>query len=396
MGLGPSTTAADSSGSESIDAHWMRMALRLAREGLGRVEPNPMVGCVVVREGRCVGMGYHELFGGPHAEVRAFHDCGEEAFRGATLYVTLEPCSHYGKTPPCADLLIKHRPSRVVVAMLDPFEQVSGAGIQKLRDAGIAVEVGVLETQARALNAPYLKRIGTGLPWTIAKWAMTLDGAIATSTGDSKWISGEESRREVHQMRARMDAILVGSATVLADDPMLTARLGKDEGALARRAIRVVVDRRLQIPPTSHLVSTAREVPVWVMTSQEVMDQATGREKLAKLRDSGVRVELFPKEVSRDSGTFLREVLRIIANEGGTNVLVEGGPKVLGSLFEAGLVDQVECYIAPKILGEGGGMRPVAGQRVRKCIAESIRMSSGVWKSVGEDLHFSGVLSRQG
>lgn len=225
---------------------------------------------------------------------------------------------------------------------------------------------------------------------------MTLDGAIATSTGDSKWISGEESRREVHQMRARMDAILVGSATVLADDPMLTARLGKDEGTLARRAIRVVVDRRLRIPTTSHLVSTAREVPVWVMTSQDVADHATGREKLAMLRDLGVRVELFSKEVAGDSGCFLREVLRIIADQGGSNVLVEGGPTVLGSLFEAGLVDQVECYIAPKVLGEGGGMRPVHGQLVRNRIAESIQISSGVWKSVGEDLHFSGVLSRQG
>lgn len=396
MGQGPSTTAVESSGSESSDARWMRMALRLAREGLGRVEPNPMVGCVVVREGVCVGTGYHEYFGGPHAEVRAFQNCGEEAFRGATLYVTLEPCSHHGKTPPCADLLIKHRPSRVVVAMKDPYEQVSGAGIQKLRDAGIAVEVGLLETEARALNAPYLKRIHTGLPWTIAKWAMTLDGAIATSTGDSKWISGEESRREVHRMRARMDAILVGSATVLADDPMLTARLVHGEGPAVRRAIRVVVDRRLQILPTSNLVSTAREVPVWVMTSQGVADQETGREKLAALRGSGVRVELFPKEVAGDSSSFLREVLRVIANEGGSNVLVEGGPKVLGSLFEAGLVDQVECYIAPKVLGEGGGMRPVDGQRVRRRIAESIEIASGVWKSVGEDLHFSGVLTKQG
>lgn len=393
MGLGPSTSQNETSGAESSDAHWMRMALRLAREGLGRVEPNPMVGCVVVREGRCVGSGYHEFYGGPHAEVRAFQSSGEEAFCGSTLYVTLEPCSHFGKTPPCADLLIKHRPSRVVIAMQDPFEQVAGAGIAKLRAAGIVVEVGVLEAEARALNGPYLKRLRTGLPWTIAKWAMTLDGAIATSTGDSKWISGEESRREVHRMRARMDAILVGSSTVLADDPLLTSRLGEGDGQVLRSATRVVVDRRLQIPLESGLVRTAREVPLWVMTSESGAEHPQKQEKLAALEGLGVRVELFPKEVAEDSKGFLTGVLRAIAKGGGSNVLVEGGPKVLGSLFEAGLVDQVECYVAPKVLGEGLGRRPVDGSRVRHRIAEAIEIGSGVWESVGRDLRFSGVLS---
>ena len=378
--------------SSRTDADWMRYALELAKQGQGYVEPNPMVGCVVVRGGECVGAGYHERFGGPHAEVRAFESCGAELFEGSTVYVTLEPCSHFGKTPPCVELLLKHRPSRVVVAMSDPFEQVSGAGIRRLREAQIETVVGVLEDQARALNAPYLKRIRTGLPWVIAKWAMTLDGAMATVSGDSKWISGEESRRQVHRLRGRVDAILVGSDTVLADDPMLTARLEPADGEVLRRATRVVLDRRLRIPLSSGLVQTAREVPVKVVTLVPQANDMQGLKKVEELTKLGVVVEGLDRSLGEDSKGFLTGALASIAKQGGTNVLLEGGARVFGGFFEAGLVDQVECYVAPKVLGGLGRRTPVEGSQERKWISQAVGFASGEWESIGGDIHFSGIV----
>ena len=379
--------------SSRTDADWMRYALELAKQGQGYVEPNPMVGCVVVRGGECVGAGYHERFGGPHAEVRAFESCGAELFEGSTVYVTLEPCSHFGKTPPCVELLLKHRPSRVVVAMSDPFEQVSGAGIRRLREAQIETVVGVLEDQARALNAPYLKRIRTGLPWVIAKWAMTLDGAMATVSGDSKWISGEESRRQVHRLRGRVDAILVGSDTVLADDPMLTARLEPADGEVLRRATRVVLDRRLRIPLSSGLVQTAREVPVKVVTLVPQANDMQGLKKVEELTKLGVVVEGLDRSLGEDSKGFLTGALASIAKQGGTNVLLEGGARVFGGFFEAGLVDQVECYVAPKVLGGLGRRTPVEGSQERKWISQAVGFASGEWESIGGDIHFSGIVN---
>jgi len=379
--------------SSRTDADWMRYALELAKQGQGYVEPNPMVGCVVVRGGECVGAGYHERFGGPHAEVRAFESCGAELFEGSTVYVTLEPCSHFGKTPPCVELLLKHRPSRVVVAMSDPFEQVSGAGIRRLREAQIETVVGVLEDQARALNAPYLKRIRTGLPWVIAKWAMTLDGAMATVSGDSKWISGKESRRQVHRLRGRVDAILVGSDTVLADDPMLTARLEPADGEVLRRATRVVLDRRLRIPLSSGLVQTAREVPVKVVTLVPQANDMQGLKKIEELTKLGVVVEGLDRSLGEDSKGFLTGALASIAKQGGTNVLLEGGARVFGGFFEAGLVDQVECYVAPKVLGGLGRRTPVEGSQERKWISQAVGFASGEWESIGGDIHFSGIVN---
>ena len=379
--------------SSRTDADWMRYALELAKQGQGYVEPNPMVGCVVVRGGECVGAGYHQRFGGPHAEVRAFESCGAELFEGSTVYVTLEPCSHFGKTPPCVELLLKHRPSRVVVAMSDPFEQVSGAGIRRLREAQIETVVGVLEDQARALNAPYLKRIRTGLPWVIAKWAMTLDGAMATVSGDSKWISGEESRRQVHRLRGRVDAILVGSDTVLADDPMLTARLEPADGEVLRRATRVVLDRRLRIPLSSGLARTAREVPVKVVTLVPQANDMQGLRKVEELTKLGVVVERLDRSLGEDSKGFLTGALASIAKQGGTNVLLEGGARVFGGFFEAGLVDQVECYVAPKVLGGLGRRTPVEGSQERKWISQAVGFASGEWESIGGDIHFSGIMN---
>jgi len=371
------------------DQHWMEIALGLARRGQGYVEPNPMVGCVVVRDGELISSGFHERFGGPHAEVHALRDLDAADLTDATLYVTLEPCAHLGKTPPCVDLVLSKRPKRVVVAMQDPFEHVSGKGISRLIQAGIEVTVGVLEAQAKVLNAPYLKRIVCGLPWVIAKWAMTLDGAIASSTGDSKWISNELSRKQVHQLRARVDAIIVGSSTVIADDPLLTARL--DSGQVpARRAVRVVLDRRFRIAETCQIVRSARDIPVMIAVDGNALDLLAQKRRL--FEDQGVEfLELGPSS-SRSVGLELDGILRELARRGATSVLVEGGAGVLGSFFDAGLVDQVECYVAPKVLGGALAHRPVSGIGM-EAISKANEFQNVQWESLGGDLHFSGFLA---
>src|SRR5262249_38708583 len=231
----------------AFDWPWMQLALELAERGRGAVEPNPLVGAVVVRDGRLVGEGWHQRYGEAHALAAA-----GAAAQGATLYVTLEPCCHYGKTPPCTEAVLRAGVGRVVAAMLDPFPPVSGQGVARLRAVGVTVEVGLGEAEARRLNAPYLKLLATGRPYVHAKWAMTLDGKICTRTGDSKWISGEASRRRVHELRGRMDAILVGIGTALADDPLLTAR---PPGP--RIATRIVLDSRGRLPASAQLVRTA-------------------------------------------------------------------------------------------------------------------------------------------
>ncbi|MBX6375722.1 MAG: bifunctional diaminohydroxyphosphoribosylaminopyrimidine deaminase/5-amino-6-(5-phosphoribosylamino)uracil reductase RibD, partial [Acetobacteraceae bacterium] len=241
----------------------MRAALALARRGLGNAWPNPAVGCVLVRDGRVVGRGWTQPGGRPHAETEALRRAGPEGARGATAYVTLEPCSHHGRTPPCCDALIAAGVARVVVALQDPDSRVNGRGIARLRAAGIAVETGLCEAEARAINAGFIRRIHLGLPLVTLKLATTLDGRIATATGESRWITGPEARREAHALRARHDAVLVGSGTVLADDPDLTCRL---PGMAKTPVLRVVADSRLRTPPAARLVATARQVPTWIVT----------------------------------------------------------------------------------------------------------------------------------
>src|SRR5262249_38998319 len=243
---------------------WMRRALELAERGRGQVEPNPLVGAVVVRAGQAVGEGWHQHFGEAHAEVHALGAAGEAA-RDATLYVTLEPCCHHGKTPPCTDAILRAGIRRVVAAMTDPFPQVAGQGVAMLRAGGVEVAVGLGEAEARRLNAPYLKLLAAGRPYVHAKWAMTLDGKIATRTGDSKWISNEAARQRVHALRGRMDAILVGIDTVLADDPQLTAR---PPGP--RTPTRIILDSRGRLPSDSLLARSARDVPVLLATTEDL------------------------------------------------------------------------------------------------------------------------------
>jgi len=320
----------------TLDEQFMQRALELAARGQGSVEPNPMVGCVIVQDGRIVGEGWHERFGGPHAEVNAIGATGERT-RGATMYVTLEPCCHQGKTPPCSPAVIQSGVKRVVIAQRDPHARVDGGGLKELREAGLEVELGILEQQAKWLTAPYLKLIEKGHPWVIAKWAMSLDGKIATSTGDSKWISNEQSRAVVHQLRGRMDAILVGRGTVEADDPLLTAR---PPGP--RKATRVVLDSKASISLDSQLVRTAEEAPVLIVASDAAAENA---ERLKQLG-----CEVFQQGFENEH----HRLGRVFSELGGrqmTNLLVEGGATVLGTLCFARWVDEVHVFIAPKVIG---------------------------------------------
>jgi diaminohydroxyphosphoribosylaminopyrimidine deaminase / 5-amino-6-(5-phosphoribosylamino)uracil reductase len=333
-----------------VDQRWMREALRLAAMGQGAVEPNPMVGCVLVNENGQIGSGYHKKYGGPHAEVEALANASGKRVEGATAYVTLEPCCHFGKTPPCADALIAAKVARVVAASRDPHAVVDGGGIAILRAAGIEVEVGLLESEAHELNAPYFKRIATRKPWVIAKWAMSLDGKIATRTGHSQWISGESSRRWVHELRGRIDAVVVGIGTALADDPLLTAR-----PAGPRQALRVVVDSRLRLPLRSQLVQTAREDPLFIWAGPKA--DAT---KITELESLGCKVCISPTE---DRQERLVEMLEVLAQEESvTNMLVEGGGELLGSLFDARQIDQCEVFVAPKLIGGSSAPSPLAGR----------------------------------
>ncbi|HPP52060.1 MAG TPA: bifunctional diaminohydroxyphosphoribosylaminopyrimidine deaminase/5-amino-6-(5-phosphoribosylamino)uracil reductase RibD, partial [Thermoguttaceae bacterium] len=266
-----------------LDRRYMERALELARLGQGWVEPNPMVGCVIAHGPEVVGEGWHQRFGGAHAEVEALREAGQRA-RGATLYVTLEPCCHQGKTPPCTEAILAAGVQRVVAAMKDPFPQVAGQGLRRLAEAGLEVHCGLLEAEARRLNAPYLKLIQTGRPWVIAKWAMTLDGKLATRTGQSRWISGPESRALVHQLRGRVDAVLVGSRTAALDDPLLTAR---PPGP--RTAVRIVVDGRARLASESQLVRTARQAPVLVAAGPEA-----AAVDLRRLESAGCEVFVAP------------------------------------------------------------------------------------------------------
>ncbi|MEQ9454996.1 MAG: bifunctional diaminohydroxyphosphoribosylaminopyrimidine deaminase/5-amino-6-(5-phosphoribosylamino)uracil reductase RibD [Phycisphaeraceae bacterium] len=302
---------------------WMARALELAARGLGRVEPNPMVGAVIVKHGRCIGEGWHRAFGGPHAEVEALNDAKRQGHdpAGSTCYVTLEPCSHVGKQPPCADALIRANVARVVAAMTDPHIKVSGGGFRKLQQANITTATGDGEEEARQLNRAWLKHLGTGLPWVIAKWAQTLDGKVATATGDSQWISNPTSRRRVHQLRARVDAIIVGVNTAIADNPQLTAR----DVPLHRTARRVIIDPNHRLPPHSKL-----------------------------LHDNGPPV---------DSFTNPQNALETLGRQHhALNVLVEGGPTLIGSMIDDQLIDELWVFIAPKLLADHDAFSAARGK----------------------------------
>ncbi|TWU08182.1 bifunctional diaminohydroxyphosphoribosylaminopyrimidine deaminase/5-amino-6-(5-phosphoribosylamino)uracil reductase RibD [Stieleria varia] len=343
-----------------FDEYCMRLALQLAQQGQGHVEPNPMVGCVLARDGQIIGQGYHESFGGPHAEVQALRSLTDSATANScTAYVTLEPCCHHGKTPPCVDALINAGVRRVVVAMDDPFPKVSGGGLERLRQAGVEVHLGLLRADAAELNAPYLKRIRSGIPWVIAKWAMTMDGRIATVSGQSQWITGETARRSVHQLRARVDAILTGMGTVESDDPTLTARLSNTDNdgtsiEPSRVATRVVFCRHRLPDLKSKLMSTIDQAPVLLIVS-DTIDES----HLASLTHAGAAV--FRCQNS-DPSQMIHAGLTHLGKQSMTNVMLECGSTMMGSfLCPENLVDECHIYLGNTLFGGATALGPIGG-----------------------------------
>lgn len=322
-----------------VDTGYMKRALALARRGLGATSPNPAVGCVIVSNGRIVGSGWHKKAGAPHAEVNALEMAGELA-RGADVYVTLEPCCHTGKTPPCSRALIRAGVKRVIVGMGDPNPRVSGGGMTELSAAGIEVVCGVLEDACREINRPFIKHITTGLPHVTYKWAMTLDGKTATSTGASRWISCEDSRKYVHRMRARMDAVMVGVDTVIADNPELTVRHIRGKNPL-----RVVVDSHLRTPQSSNILNNGNAGGTIIATTED--DQRMHHPYISM----GARVLVCKQENGRVS---LRDLMRKLGDTGVQSILLEGGGRVAGKMLEQGLIDEFVFFMASKILGSDG------------------------------------------
>ncbi|NQV25555.1 MAG: bifunctional diaminohydroxyphosphoribosylaminopyrimidine deaminase/5-amino-6-(5-phosphoribosylamino)uracil reductase RibD [Rhodopirellula sp.] len=366
----------------------MQYAVELASRGLGRVEPNPAVGAVLVDEHlNLLTSGYHERFGGPHAEVNALTDFvarvedasfRQELLANATLYVTLEPCCHHGKTPPCSEAVIAAGIRKVQVGIRDPSPHVAGGGIQQLQNAGVQVSTGLAEEQIRELNAPFLKLLESGLPWVHAKWAMTLDGKIATRTGVSKWISGEASRQRVHLLRGRMDAIIVGAGTARADDPLLTVRVPGP-----RTPVRVVVDSGASLPLDSQLVRTVDEAPVLLAVSEDAP-----AERIEKLRNAGVDILVAGGTESR---VDLKKLLAELGRRSMTNVLIEGGGELLGAAFDGHFVDETHVFVAPKIAGGADAVTPVGGVGL-ELISEAGQLRGQTVELVGDDVYIHGRL----
>ena len=351
------------------DADYMRLALRLAERGRGTARPNPMVGAAAVRAGKIVGRGFHPGPGQPHAEVFALEGV-DEGTPDVTLYVTLEPCSHTGRTPPCTDLVIRKRVARVVCAMVDPDPRVSGRGIARLREAGIAVEVGLLESDARLLNEVYVKHRTSGLPFVTLKLAESLDGCIATAAGDSKWITSEASRACAHRLRAGADAVLVGSGTLLADDPELSVR-----HVAGRSPAKIVLDSRLRTPADAKVFGGAPLILAAAEGAPEARRKA--------LEAAGAQVWRMP---SADGRPRLREVLARAAAADLICVLIEGGGQVAASALREGLVDRVAVFIAPKILGSG---IPSVGDLGISQVAEAVRLRDIEIERIGDDLFYT-------
>ena len=356
------------------DVSHMRAALALARRGLGCTWPNPPVGCVIVQRGRVVGRAVTEAGGRPHAEPQALAMAGEAA-RGATVYVTLEPCRHHGGTPPCTDALISAGVARVVVAIRDSDSRVNGSGIARLREAGIVVEEGLLGDVAQELTAGFFSRIKHGRPLLTLKLATSLDGRIATAGGSSRWITGEAARRAAHRLRGRHDAIMVGIGTVLADDPDLTCRL---EGFRAAAPIRLIVDGHLRTPDHSRLVATAAQTPTWILTRPDADPTCRGR-----LQDAGVTV--LPISSSSSEGHVdLLAALHRLGDYGLTRVLVEGGARLAGSLLRADVVDRLAWFHAPGVIGADG--LPAAQALGVVDVAQMLRFVRRDAQPVGDDM----------
>lgn len=363
-----------------MQQQYMQQALQIAAYAAGRTSPNPLVGAVIVKDGRVVGQGWHRKAGTEHAEIHALRQAGELA-AGATIYVTLEPCSHYGRTGPCSKALIDAGIQRVVIAMLDPNPLVAGKGVAMLKAAGIEVETGLLQAQAERLNEVFLKWIMTKMPFVVMKTAMTLDGKIATAAGNSKWISNEVSRRRVHELRDVYDGILVGIGTVLADDPALTTRLESPSG---KNPLRIVVDSRARTPLTARVVTDGQAETLIAVTA------AAEAAKVEALRQAGVEVLV----VNDGQQVDLKQLFCLLGERGVCSIFVEGGARINYSLLKAGLVDKVYSFIAPKMVGGSSAPGPVGGDGV-ETLDQAFLLEDVETELLAGDILVSGYINRR-
>lgn len=360
-----------------MDKHYMKIALDLAKLGKGKVNPNPLVGAVIVKDKKIIAKGYHEKYGEDHAEVNAFKNA-KENLAGATMYVTLEPCSHYGKTPPCVDKIIDNKISRVVIGMMDPNKLVLGQGIKKLQDAGIEVEVGVLEEECKKLNEVFIKYIKNKKPFVVLKAAMSLDGKISTALGESKWITGNKSRSEVHKLRNDLSAIMVGVDTVIIDNPHLTCRIVD-----GRNPIRIIVDSKLRIPKNSNVLENTNDIKTIVATTEKA-----AKEKIDYLENLGVWVI---KTKSTDEKVNLKELMIKLGELKVDSILLEGGSTLNYSALEVGIVDKVLIYIAPKIIGGVNSKTPVGGNGIAH-LKDAFKIKNLNISMVSEDVLLQGYI----
>ena len=361
-----------------MDETYMKMALKLAEQGRGWTSPNPMVGAVIVKDDKVVGKGFHKAAGGPHAEIHALDEAGTEA-RGATLYVSLEPCNHTGRTPPCTEAILRSGIKRVVAGMEDPNPGVAGGGLAFLKSQGLDVTVGVCEDRCRRLNEAFIKYVSTSLPFVILKCAATLDGCIATHAGDSKWITSALSRQFVHEIRHRVDAIMVGIGTVLKDNPQLTTRREDREGS---DPVRIVLDSRLSMPADARLLHLDSDSDTFIVTGRDVP-----AEKRKRLEKPGIRVLALE---TREGRIHLPALMKELGKMDVTSLLIEGGSTVNGSALRAGVVDKVFMFYAPKLCG-GSGI-PVCGGRGVSLMEESIRVADTTVHRFGDDVMIEGYI----
>lgn len=360
---------------------YMRRALELARKGEGHTSPNPMVGCVVVKDGRIISEGYHEKYGEFHAERNALTRCTEDT-AGADLYVTLEPCCHQGKTPPCTDIIIEKKIARVFVGSMDSNPLVAGKGVQILRDHGIYVETGILDAECRKLNEVFYHYIATKTPFVVMKYAMTLDGKIACATGDSKWVTGEIARTQVHRMRGRYRGIMVGIGTVLADDPILNCRV---EGGVD--PVRIICDSNLHIPTESQIVKTASDIETIVACSQEALESERKQEKIRRLKEAGIQII----GTEGAHGVNLVELMKKLGGQNIDSILLEGGGTLNASALEDGIVNKVYAYIAGKLIGGMDARSPVEGMGIDR-MADAITLQNMEIEKLGDDFCIVGYV----
>ena len=365
------------------DFTYMARAIQLAKKGQYTTHPNPRVGCVIVKDNATIGEGYHQQAGQPHAEINALRDITDGDTKGATAYVTLEPCSHTGKTPPCVNALIEAQISRVVIAMQDPNPQVAGQGIQRLRDAGITVDVGILEEQARALNVGFIKRMEQGLPWVRIKLAMSLDGRTAMASGESKWITGSEARQDVQRLRARADAILTGSGTVLHDNPSLNVRISAEELGITadvKQPLKVIIDTKLTTPLDARLLSLEYNTLIFTQSHDE------------RLKDAfyAMGAEIIHIEKTQKKGLPLKQILQQLAKKEINEIHVEAGATLCGTLLQENLVDEIIIYMAPILMGSGArGLFNLPGLEQMK---DKIDLKIQDVRAVGDDFRLKILL----